>query len=72
MPLPQNAQKCAWCGGYLWRYQSIAVYDGSNLDYIGWLCHTNCNIEPESESESEPESEPESESESESESDTNI
>lgn len=43
-PLVQVAQKCAWCGMYLFMGQSISVYNGSDPLYTDWLCHTDCNL----------------------------
>ena len=46
MPKTQYAQKCAWCGQYLFCYEEIGTYDGDDPDYQGWMVHEFCNIHP--------------------------
>ncbi len=40
----QLAQKCAWCGRYLWAMDDLSIYDGPDGGYIGWIVHDSCNI----------------------------
>jgi hypothetical protein len=46
MPKIQYAQKCAWCGRYLFCYDEIGTYDGDDPDYQGWMVHESCNLHP--------------------------
>lgn len=43
-PKIQCAQKCAWCGRYLFGGDDIATYNGPDEDYEGWMCHAECNL----------------------------
>ncbi len=44
-PLMQYAQKCAWCGRYLYANDEIEIYNGNLRCYTGWMCHKQCNID---------------------------
>ncbi len=40
----QFAQKCAWCGGYIYADEATAPYNGDDTQYADWICHAKCNI----------------------------
>ncbi len=42
----QVAQKCAWCGKYLWAGEEIGIYDGPDDEYTDWMVHDSCNLVP--------------------------
>jgi hypothetical protein len=44
-PLEQSAQKCAWCYNYILGGCAVDIYNGSDPDYQGWICHADCNLE---------------------------
>jgi hypothetical protein len=44
-PLEQSAQKCAWCYNYILGGYAIDIYNGSDPNYQGWICHAECNLE---------------------------
>jgi hypothetical protein len=43
-PIPQLAQKCAWCCSYLTGADEVENYNGQTPQYVGWMCHKKCNL----------------------------
>lgn len=41
-PLPQYAQKCAWCNCYLLSGEATVIYSGQDRRFSNWVCHARC------------------------------
>lgn len=41
-PLPQYAQKCAWCNMYLLSGDDTVIYSGPDQRFTNWICHARC------------------------------